>query len=198
MAEWDRLYVRIDTKSGVSRYRAWANGIEFRGSTAGFAKDVEKILRRMIKAPWEPPEVVVRTAKLVYEHIEHYLKYIDVFGDDFVGTAVDYRDPEAIWASFTLYIEVESLQVHIIERVVNNGREDLGPAEPGWAMTFMARYEGYDGYDGHGEHEVRRRVVFKGRIDPNVVWNEMMRVIRHAVNAMPTYKKPREVSLDTF
>jgi hypothetical protein len=150
----------------------------------------------MIKAPWEPPEVVVRTAKLVFEHVEHYLRHIEVFGDDFVGTAVDYKDPEAIWASFTLYIEVETQQVGIIERIVSNGREGLGPTEHGWVMTFIARYEGYDGYDGDGEHEVRRRVAFKGQIDPKVVWGEMMRTIRHAVNAMPTYRKPRDDSLD--
>ena len=184
MTEWDRLYIRVDTRSGWSHYRAWANGIEFSGKTAAYAKEVEEILRRMVKAPWEPPEVVVRTAKLIYEHIEHYLKHIDVLGDDFVGTAVDYRDPEAIWASFTLYIEVETQQVYIIDRI----GERLGPAESGWVVTYIITYEGYDGYDGHGEHVVKRRVGFKGRIDPNVVWNELMRVVRHAVNAMPTRK----------
>jgi hypothetical protein len=189
MAEWDRLFVRVDQKSGGSHYRAWANGIEFSGVTSAYPKQVEEILRRMIKAPWEPPEVVVRTAKLIYEHIEHYLRHIDVFGDDLVGTAVDYKDPEAIWATFTLYIEVETQQVYIIERIVNNGREDLGPAESGWVTTFIARYEGYDGYDGDGEHEVRHRVGFKGRIDPNVVWMGLYRVVRHAVNAMPTCKQ---------
>jgi hypothetical protein len=198
MAEWDSLYVRVDTKSGVSHYRAWANGIEFSGSTAAYAKEVEEILRRMIKAPWEPPETVTKTAKLVFEHIEHYLRHIDVFGDDFIGTATDYRDPEAIWASFVLFIEVETQRVYIIERVENNGRVDLGPSEPGWVMTFIAKYVGYDGYDGDGEHEVRRRVGFKGHINPNVVWNELMRVVRHAVNAMPTHRQLRDVSLTGF
>jgi hypothetical protein len=194
MAEWDRLYIRVNPRSGGSHYRAWANGIEFRGVTSAYPKEVEEILRRMIKAPWEPPEVVARTAKLIYEHIEHYLQHIDVMGDDFIGTAVDYRDPEAIWASFTLYIEVETQQVGIIERV----GEDLGPTESGWVMAFIAKYEGYDGYDGDGEHEVRRRVGFKGRVDPNVVWTELMRTVRHAVNAMPTYKRPREAPFDVF
>jgi hypothetical protein len=188
MAEWDRLYVRVDSRSGWSHYRAWANGIEFSGETAAYAKEVEEILRRMIKAPWEPPEVVVRTAKLIYEHIEHYLQHIDVMGDDFIGTAVDYEDPEAPYASFTLYIEVETQRVHIIDRVVSNGKERLGPAEPGWVVTYIMTYEGYDGYDGHGKHVVKRSVGFKGRVDPNVVWSELMRVVRHAVNAMPTYK----------
>jgi hypothetical protein len=188
MADWDKLYVRVDPRSGLSHYRAWANNIEFRGATLGYAKDVETILRRMIVAPWEPPDVVVRTAKLVLEHIEHYLRHIDILGDDFIGTAVDYEDPEAPYASFTLYIEVETQRVQIIDITESGGRVDLGTAEPGWVMTFIAKYEGYDGYDGDGEHEVRRRVGFKGRIDPDVVRNEMLRVIRHAVNAMPTYK----------
>jgi hypothetical protein len=187
MAEWDRLYVRVDPRSGWSRYYAWANGIEFSGHTIGYAKEVEEILRRMIKAPWEPPEVVVKTAKLVFDHIEHYLRHIDVMGDDFIGTAAEYDDPEAPYASFTLYIEVETKQVFIIDRTVSGGKEVLGPAEPGWVVTYNIKYKGYDGYDGLGEHRVKRRVGFKGRVDPNVVWNELMRVIRHAVNAMPTY-----------
>jgi hypothetical protein len=190
MTEWDKLYVRVDPRSGWSHYRAWASGIgiEFSGATLGYAKDVETILRRMIKAPWEPPDVVVRTAKLVFEHIEHYLRHVDVMGDDFIGTAVDYEAPDAPYASFTLYIDVETQRVQIMDLAVSNGKVDLGPPELGWVMTFIAKYEGYDGYGGDGEHEVRRRVGFKGRVDSNVVWNEMMRVIRHAVNAMPTYK----------
>jgi hypothetical protein len=195
MAEWDRLFVRVDPRSGGSHYRAWANDIEFKGVTSAYPKEVEEILRRMIKAPWEPPEVVVRTAKLVFEHIEHYLRHSDVFGDDFIGTSADYEDPEDIWASFTLYIEVETQRVYIIERTADNG---IGPAKPGWVMTFIAKYKGYDGYDGDGEHEVRRRVGFKDYIDPNVVWSEMMRVIRHAVNAMPTYRRSRDVSIASF
>jgi hypothetical protein len=142
----------------------------------------------MIRAPWEPPDVVVRTAKLVFEHIEHYIRHIDVLGDDFIGTAVDYEDPEAPYASFTLYIDVETQRVQIMGLTVSDGKVDLGPAEPGWVVTYIMKYEGYDGYCSDGEHEVRRRIVFKGRIEPSVVWNEMMRVIRHAVNAMPTYK----------
>jgi hypothetical protein len=190
MVEWDRLHVRVDPRSGWSRYYAWTGGIEFSGYTPGYAKDVEEILRRMIIAPWEPPDTIIRTAKLVFEHVEHYLQHIDVLSDDFIGTAVDYEDPEAPYASFTLYIEVETKQVFIIDRIVSGGKEVLGPAELGWVMTFIANYEGYDGFGGDSKHKVKRRVGFKGRVDPNVVWSEMMRVIRHAVNAMPTYKAP--------
>jgi hypothetical protein len=189
MAEWDRLYVRVDTRSGWSRYRAWANGIgiEFSGVVNGYAKDVETILRRMIRAPWEPPDVVIKTAKLVFEHLALYFQHMDVMGDDMIGTAVDYVDPEAWWAGFTLFIEVETQRVFTLGRAAD-GKEDLGPAQSGWVMTFIAKYEGYDGYSSDGEHEVRRRVGFQGRVDPNVVWNEIMRVVRHAVNAMPTYE----------
>ena len=115
--------------------------------------------------------------KLLFEHVAAYLRHVNVLGDDFIGTAVEYN-PRSPYASYTLYIEVETLRVDVM---MVDGRD--GPAEPGWVMTFIAKYEGYDGY-GDGKHEVRRRVVFK-RIDPNVVWNEMMRVVKHAVNALP-------------
>jgi hypothetical protein len=171
------LYVRIETR-GWTRYRAWSkDGIEFRGSTIGYAKDAEEILRRMVKAEADPPEAVTKIVKLLFEHIEAYMRH-GVLDDDFIGTAVEYSPGP--YVSYTLRIEVETLRVDVV--TVDSGD---GPAEPGWVMTFIAKYEGYDGYDGNGEHEVRRRVVFKGRIDPNVVWYEMMRVVRHAVNALP-------------
>jgi hypothetical protein len=31
-----------------------------------------------------------------------------------------------------------------------------------------------------------RKLTFKGRIEPNVVWEELVRVVRYAVNALPT------------
>lgn len=172
------LYVRIETR-GWTKYRAWSKdrSIEFRGSTVGYAKDVEEILRRMVRAEADPPEAVTKTVKLLFEHVEAYLRHADILDDDFIGTAVEYSPGPHV--SCTLRIEVETLQVDVM--TVDGGD---GPAEPGWVMTFIAKYEGYDGY-GDGEHEVRRRVVFKGRIDPNVVWSEMMRVVRHAVNALP-------------
>ena len=177
------LYVRVET-GGWTRYRAWSRdgSIEFRGTTIGYAKDVEEILRRMVRAEAEPPEVVVRTARLLFDHIETYIRR-GVLGDGFVGTAVDY-EAESPYASYTLRIEVETLRVYTMSRVAVGGGENLGPAEPGWLVTIKATYEGYDGY-GEGRHTAKVKMLFKGRVDTDVLWGEMMRVIKHAVNALP-------------
>ena len=186
-SEGDRLYVWVETHSGWSNYRAWTDGmeLEFSGSTNGYRKDVEEILRRMIRAPREPPPKVVNTAKLVFERFEAYLRHIEVLGDDMIGTAVDFDEPDDPYSS-TLYIEMTTRRIEIFDRVVSDGKEDLGPAEPGWEVVIDVEYRGYDGYSGEGQHKVTRKLMFKGRIEPNVVWEELMRVVRRAVNALPT------------
>jgi len=182
---WDRLYVRVTPRSGWSTYRAWGEGIEFRGTTLGYANDVEDILRRMVRAKRPPEDVVVKTATLLFEHIQMYLKHIDVLGDDHIGTAVEYEDPESPYRSYTLYIEVSTQRINLMDRVMIDGKEDLGPVEPGWLVTIIATYKGNDG-NGIGEHTVKRKLVFRNRIDPEVLWGEMMRTISYAVNALPT------------
>ena len=186
MVGWDRLYVRVESRSGWSNYRAWTNGmeLEFSGSTDGYRKDVEEILRRMIRAPREPPPRVLKAAKLVYEHYEAYLRHVDVLGGDMISTAVDFDEPDDPYTS-TVYIGIVTRQIEILDRVVSDGK-DLGPAEPGWEVVIDVEYRGYDGYSGEGQHRVTRKLIFKGRIEPNMVWEELMRVVRHAVNALPT------------
>jgi hypothetical protein len=133
----------------------------------------------MIRAPREPPEVVVKTAKLVYEHFEAYLRHLGIFGDDFVGTAVDFDEPDDPYSA-RLYIEMVTRHIEILDLKSSEGK-----AEPGYEVVISAEFRGYDGHSGEGEHRVTRKVVFQGRIDPNVVWTELMRVVRHAVNALP-------------
>jgi hypothetical protein len=179
------LCVRVETHSGGSKYYAWGDGIKFSGFVNGYAGDIEKILRRMIKAPQEPPPKAVNTARVVFEHFEAYLRHIGVIGgDDFVGTSVELDEPDDPFKA-TLYIEMTTRQIVVFDRIVSDGKLDLGPAEPGWEVVIEAEYRGYDGVDGEGQHRVVRRLVFKGRIDPNVVWGELMRVVRHAFNALP-------------
>jgi hypothetical protein len=184
------LYLRVVSHPGWSNYRAWGIDnrgiIEFRGTTGGYTKDIEEILRRMVKAPWEPPEVVVRTAEMLFEHFEAYLRHVDVYDDDFVGTAVEYKDPESPYRSFVLHMAISTIQVDVMDRVVTEGGEVLGSAEPGWVVTISCEYRGYDGVDGEGKHLVRRKIAFRGRINPEVVWAEMMRVVKYAVNALPS------------
>jgi hypothetical protein len=181
-----RLYVRVATHSGWSNYRAWGNGIEFRGSTAGYTKDVEDILRRMVRARAEPPEAVVKTARLLFDHIKALLEHADIIDHDSISTAVEVKNPEAPYTDFTLYMEVEIKQVDVMDLIATCGGEDLGPEVPGWVVAITATYVGYDGLDGEGRHTVKRVLAFKGRIDPDMVWNELMTTIKRAVNALPT------------
>jgi hypothetical protein len=184
------LYVRVNTHVGGSRYRAWlcdGTGVtEFRGETGGYTKDVKEILKRMVRAPQDPPLIVVRTAKLLHDHFKAYLQYPKLLDDDFVGTAVEYEDAESPYRSFELFMELRTVQVDVMEYTVVDGVEDLGLARPGWLVTMTSEYCGYDGYDGEGRHTVKRKVLFKERIDPEVVWAELMRTIRYAVNALPS------------
>jgi hypothetical protein len=183
-SEYGKLYVRVETYPGWSTYRARGVGIEFRGTTLGYAKDVIDILKRMLKAEAKPPEGVVKVARLLFEHIEAYTRH-DILNDDFVGTSIEHENPESPYASYTLQIEVETLRIYLMDHVVADGREELGPDAPGWLVTIKATYEGYDGH-GMGKHVVKRRVLFKDRVDTGVLWDEMKRVIRYAVNALPT------------
>lgn len=186
LSEWNRLYVRVTPYSGWSKYRAWTDGgLEFRGTTLGYSQHVDEILSRMIRMPAEPPEVVVKTARMLFEHFEAYVRNVKVLGDDFVGTAVEYKDPDSPYRDFTLYMEMETLQVDIMDRVVVGNEVDLGPNAAGWLVTIKATYDGNDGY-GIGKHVVTRKVLFKSRIDTDVVWCELMRTVRRAVNALPT------------
>jgi len=182
--EWDRLYVRVESRLGWSNYHAWTDGmeLEFTGSTDGYRKDVEEILSRMIRAPKEPPPKVVEAAKLVFGHFEGYLRHADVLGDDMISTAVRFDELSDPYIS-TLYMTLATRRIDILDRV---GSEGLGPAEPGWEVIIDVEYEGYDGKSGEGKHRITRKLAFKGRIDPNVVWEEFLRIVRHAVNALPT------------
>jgi hypothetical protein len=179
------LYVRVVTHSGWSSYRAWGDGIEFRGTTGGYTKDVEEILRRMIKAKMEPPEVVVKTAKLLYDHVAALLEHADIIDHDSVNTAVEVKNPEAPYTDFTLYMEVDIMQVDVMDYITSSKGVRLGREVPGWVVTITATYVGYDGYDGEGKHTVKRRLVFKERIDPDAVWRELLATVKRAVNAQP-------------
>jgi hypothetical protein len=186
-----RLYVRVATHSGWSSYRAWGvcdNGvIEFRGSTGAYTKEVYEILRRMVRAEAEPPEVVVRTARMLFEHFEAELRYANMTDNSFVGTAVEYDDPESPYRSFTLYMEIVRQQTDVMDLItMDGGKEDLRLVGPGWVVLITATYVGFDGHDGEGKHMVKRRIPFVGRIDSEVVWAELVRVIKMAVNALPT------------
>ncbi len=185
-----RLYVRVTTHPGWSNYRAWgtcdSGDIRFKGSTGAYTKEVYEILRRMIGAPQEPPEVVVKTAKLLFEHFEAGLRYVNFTDNDFVGTAVEYDDPESPYRSFTLYMDIERQYVDVMDLIIDGGKEDLRLVGPGWVVSINATYEGFDGFDGEGKHSIRLRIPFVGRIDPEMVWAELMRTIRMAVNALPT------------
>jgi hypothetical protein len=184
------LYVRVVTHPGWSDYRAWLyDGItitKFGGRTGGYVKDVEGILKRMVRAPQDPPIVVVRAAKVLYEHFKAYLKYPKLLDDDFVGTTVEYEDADSPYRSFILSMELRTVQVDVMEYTVADGVEDLGPTRPGWLVTIASEYRGYDGLDGDSRHMVKRRVLFRERIDPEVVWADFMRVIRYAYNALPS------------
>jgi hypothetical protein len=169
------LYVKIEA---YGRYRAWSKdgSIEFRGSTVGYAKDVEEILRRMVRAEADPPEAVTKTVKLLFEHIEAYLRHANILGDDYVSTAVECSPGPHV--SCMLRIEIKTVRVDVI---AVDGREGV---EPGWLVTIKATYEGYDG-NGEGRHSVTRKLMFKSRVDAGVLWSELMRVVKHAVNALP-------------
>jgi len=182
---WNSLYVRVKSHSGWSNYRAWGDGIEFKGTTLGYWKDVLNLLGRMVRAKAEPPREVVKTAKLLFEHVEAYLRHSHIFGDDFVGTAVDVEDPESPYIDFTLYMEVTTKHIDVVDHIVSDGGEDLGEAVPGWFVTIAATYEGYDGGNGEGKHTVKRKLVFKGQIDRDVLWREFYTTIKRAVNALP-------------
>jgi hypothetical protein len=156
--------------------------LEFIGTTDGYRKDVEEILSRMIRAPKEPPSKVVNTAKLLFGHFEAYLRHADVLDDDMISTAVRFDELSDPYIS-TLYITLATRRIEILDRVSNGG---LGPAEPGWEVIIDVEYRGYDGHSGEGRHRITRKLMFKGRIEPDRVWEELMRIVRHAVNALPT------------
>jgi hypothetical protein len=180
-AVWSNLHVRVTSHSGWSNYRAWGDGIEFRGTTLGYWKEVIELLHRMVRAKAEPPSAVVKAANVLFEHIEAYLRHDHFFGDNFIGTAVDVEDPEAPYLDFTLYMDVAIKNIDVVDL----GREDVGEAEPGRYVVIAATYEGYDG-GGEGKHTVKRKLVFKGRIDRDVLREEFFATIRRAVNALPT------------
>ncbi len=181
-----RLYVRVTTHPGWSNYHAWgtcdSGDIRFKGSTGAYTKEIYEILKRMIAAPQEPPEVVVKTARLLFEHFESELRYVNVTDNSFVGTAVEYDDPESPYKSFTLYMDVERQYVDVVD-LITDGVRLVGP---GWVVSINTTYEGFDGFDGEGKHSIRLRIPFVGRIDSEMVWAELMRTIRMAVNALPT------------
>jgi hypothetical protein len=137
-------------------------GLRFTGVTS-YDADVRRVIRRMIEARHDPPEVVASVASSVVESIRTMVDNgarrvtlsvdVDLGGDKML----------VIWAS------AKHVKDHV-DGIV------------GWRVSLGVKYMGPDGFDDGAEHEVLKAIIAKD-LDFAALESELRALVKMAYNA---------------
>jgi hypothetical protein len=159
-----KVFLKVRVSGAETEYTAAYEGLEFGGLTRGGKDDVKKVLRRIIRAYYEPPEDVVKAAVTVINHI---LSAVNIGAKEaWAGVSVELEDKDKLTLRIYLY------------HYIDNERD-----ESGWAGEVKASFFGYDGMLPESTHTVIKRVDYGEDVDAFSLYRELIRVARHAYNA---------------
>jgi len=161
-----RVFFKVKVGSEYTEYKAVYDGYEFEGVTMGDKKDVKDVVRRMILAPAELPDYVVKAAVMVSSHISSAVT--SRAWEAWAGVGVEFGDDERLKLSASLYYYI-----------------DDDTDEAGWAGEVVASFSGYDGLMVDASHKVVKRVEFGPEVDVMGLYRTLLKVARHAYNAYP-------------
>jgi hypothetical protein len=161
-----RMFLKVKVGSEHTEYKASYDGLEFEGVTMGDKKDVKDVVRRIILAPNDPPDFVVKAAIMVTNHVSSaaHSRAWEAWG----GVGVEFGDDEKLKLSASLYYYID---------------DDTN--EAGWHGEVAATFSGYDGLLADSMHKVVKSIDFGESVDVVGLYRLLLRVARHAYNAYP-------------
>ena len=162
-----KVYLKVKVSDGETRYNALYGGLEIEGVTMGDKNDVKDLVRRIILAPSDPPDNVIRAAILVTNHISSAI--YSRAKHAWAGVAVEFGDNESITLSANLYYYI-----------------DDETEERGWAGEAVATFSGYDGLMVDSTHKVVKSLDFGEEVNVVGLFKTLVKLARHAYNAYPT------------
>jgi hypothetical protein len=168
-----RVFLKVVAGEGHTKYLAAYEGLEIEGVTKGGKDDVKEVLRRIIRAPNEPPDAVVRAAILVVNHIMSAV-HSDV-REVVSGVGIDLSDDN------------EMLKLKARLRYYVDNKTDHAFLQTGWTGVVVASFFGHDGIAADSNHKVIKRVEYGRELDVIGLYRELVRVARHAYNAWSSY-----------
>jgi hypothetical protein len=159
-----KVFFKIKVGDEYTEYKAVYGDIQIEGLTMGDKKDIKYVVRRIILAPNELPDYVVRAAIMVTNHISSAVH--SRAWEAWAGIGVEFGDYEQLKLSASLYFYI-----------------DDDTDEAGWAGEVVATFSGYDGLMEDASHKVIKNVDFGPDVDAVALFRTLLRVARHAYNA---------------
>jgi hypothetical protein len=163
-----KVLFKIKVGDEYTEYRAVYGDIQIEGHTMGDKKDIKYVVRRIILAPNELPDYVVRAAIMVTNHISSAVHSNSRAWTVWAGVGVEFGDDEQLKLSASLYYYI-----------------DDDTDEAGWAGEVVATFSGYDGLMVDASHSVIKNVDFGPDVDVVALYRMLLAVARHAYNAYP-------------
>jgi hypothetical protein len=157
-----KVLFKVKVGDEYTEYKAVYGDIQIEGHTMGDKKDIKDVVRRIILAPNELPDYVVRAAIMVTSHISSAVH--SRAWEAWAGIGVEFGDDERLKLSASLYYYID---------------DDVA----GWAGVVVATFSGYDGLMVDASHSVIKNVDFGPDVDVVVLYRMLLAVARHAYNA---------------
>jgi len=163
-----RVFLKVKVGEEYTEYVASYEGVQIEGLTMGGKEDIKDVVRRVIRAYNEPPDIVVRAAVSVVNHVMSAVR----LGAKVVwgGVGVEFGDDERLKLSVYLYSYI-----------------DDETDQHGWEGEVVASFSGYDGIMVDSSHKVVKKVSYGREIDYMGLYRELIKVARYAYNFWPSY-----------
>jgi hypothetical protein len=162
-----KIFFKVRVGEEHTEYKAVYDGLELEGETMGDKNDIKDVVRRIILAPSDLPDSIVKAAITVTSHVSSAI--YSRAKEAWAGIGVEFGDNESLKLSASLYYYI-----------------DDDTDESGWAGEVAASFSGYDGLVVDSYHRVIKRVDFGEDVDVMALFRMLVRVARHAYNAYPT------------
>jgi hypothetical protein len=165
-----KVYFKMKKGEKYTEYVAVYEGLEIRGRTVGEKNEIKDVVRRIILAESEPPEGVLKAAIGVASYV--------------ASTVTTNTRAEEVWGVVAVEI---GLGDRLRLSVVLYQHADNNTDESGWAGEVSAEFAGNDGLIDKAIHKVIKWMDFGEEVDIMALYRELLRVSRHAYNALNTY-----------
>ncbi len=163
-----KVFFKMKKGEKYTEYTAVYEGLEIRGRTVGEKFEIKDVVRRIILAESEPPESILKAAIGVASY---------------VGSTVTINSrAKEVWGAVAVEVGLgDKLRLNAMLYHVDN------TDEIGWHGEVSALFVGSDGLINDAMHKVIKWMDFGEEVDIMALYRELLRVARHAYNALNPY-----------
>ncbi len=162
-----KVFFKMKKGEKYTEYTAVYEGLEIRGRTVGEKNEIKDVVRRIILAESEPPEGVLKAAIGVASYVASN-----------VTTNTRARE---VWG-------VVAVEIGLGDRLrLSAALYQYDADESGWRGEVAAMFTGNDGLIDDAMHKVIKWMDFGEEVDIMALYRELLRVSRHAYNALNSY-----------